>query len=130
MNSKFKLLTVAIAIATLSSVGVANASAKASPTLSIRPFSAQGCSNNVCIYLSTPSSGTVYVQGWAYNTNFVGHFVVSAPSETDTSGTQTWLGLKGNYYQVNGISAVVGTYCVTGYSSAGINEGEACESVL
>jgi hypothetical protein len=97
---------------------------------SIQPLSAQGCSGDVCIYLSTPSSGTVYVQGWAYTANFYGHFQFSAPSGTFNSATLTWLTGKGNYAQLSNVPAIVGTYSVTAWTSAGANLGTACEKVL
>lgn len=97
---------------------------------SIQPYAAQGCSGDTCMYLSSPSGGTVLVQSWAYSTNFYGYFVLSAPSGTYYSATQTWLGGKGNYALWSGIPAIVGQYCVTGYTSTGTFEGTACENVL
>jgi hypothetical protein len=81
------------------------------------------------MYLSTPSSGTVFVQGWAYTTNFFGYFQFSTPKGSFYSATQTWLGGKGNYAQVSNLPATVGTYCVTGWSG-GVSIGTACENVL
>jgi len=128
--SRMRFVVVAVLISTVTSLGIANAATPTNSSTSIRPYSAQGCSGNTCIYLSTPSSGTVFVQGWAYGTSFVGYFKLTTPTITVTSPTQTWLGSKGNYFQVSGISAVVGPYCVAGYSSGGMFEGKACESVL
>ena len=34
---------------------------------SIVPYSAQSCAGDVCMYLSTPSGGTVKVEGWPYS---------------------------------------------------------------
>lgn len=96
----------------------------------IQPYTAQGCSVDTCIYLSTPSGGTVLVVGWAYTSNFYGYFRLTAPSGTYYSATQTWLGGKGNYAQWSGIAAIVGQYCVTGYTSTGTFEGTACENVF
>lgn len=93
------------------------------------PFAAQGCSGDVCIYLSSPSGGAVYVQAWAYSSSFYGYFHLSGPNGLSTnSSTITWIGGKGNYNQWSEISAVVGQYCVTGYSY-GEEIGKACESV-
>lgn len=100
------------------------------PAALIQPYAAQGCSVDTCMYLSSPSGGTVLIQSWAYNTNFYGYFVLSAPSGTYYSATQTWLGGKGNYALWSGVPAIVGQYCVTGYTSTGTFEGTACESVL
>jgi hypothetical protein len=96
---------------------------------SIQPYTAQGFSVNTCVFLSTPSGGTVVVQGWAYSTSFYGYFRLTTPSGTFYSATQTWLGGKGNYTQWSGVSAIVGQYCVTGFTSTGINQGTACEWV-
>ncbi|HEY4898704.1 MAG TPA: hypothetical protein VIH79_03180, partial [Candidatus Nanopelagicaceae bacterium] len=97
---------------------------------SIQPYSAQSCSGNTCMFLSTPSGGAVTVQGWAYGTSFYGYFYLTAPSGTYYSPTQTWLGGKGNWAQWPGIAAIAGQYCVTGYSSTNIFEGTVCNSVL
>ncbi len=97
---------------------------------SVQPYAAQGCNVNTCMYLSTPSGGTVFVQGWAYSTSFYGYFRLTSPSGTFYSVTQTWLGGKGNYTQWSGVPAIVGPYCVTGFTSTGANEGTACENVL
>ena len=130
MKSRLKLTSAAIVLITLASLGIANASLTSSGSSSVIPFDATGCSSNICIYLSTPSSGTVYVQGWARSTSFYGALVVTTPTISATSPIQNWLGSKGNYFQVNGISAIVGQYCVAGYTSGGTFEGKACESVL
>ncbi len=96
----------------------------------IQPYAAQGCAGDTCLYLSSPSGGTVLVEAWAYSTNFYGYFVLSAPSGSYYSATQTWIGGKGNYAHWSGIPATVGQYCVTGYTSGGSLEGTACEYVL
>lgn len=97
---------------------------------SIQPYAAQGCHANTCMYLSTPSGGTVYIQGWAYDTSFYGYFRFTTPSGTFYSATQTWFGGRGNYAQVSNIPAIVGQYCVTGFTSTGSSQGTACEYVL
>ena len=94
-----------------------------------RPYSAQGCNGDVCIYLSTPSGGHVYIQAWAYSQSFYGYFHLSGPNGlSKNSSTKTWIGGKGNYYQWNGITATVGKYCITGYSY-GKNIGKPCENI-
>jgi hypothetical protein len=124
------ILTTAI----MMSVAAPSASQAVQPgtitTPSIQPYAAQGCSVNTCMYLATPSAGTVFVQGWAYNTSFYGYFRLTAPSGTYYSSTQTWLGGKGNYIQWSGVPAIVGQYCVTGFTSGGTSQGTACERVL
>lgn len=122
-------ITVALIVNVVVPSGSQAAQTSSTTTSAIRPYAAQGCSSNTCIYLSTPSGGTVIVQGWAYNTNFYGYFRITTPSGTYYSATLTWLGGKGNYAQWSGISAIVGQYCVTGFTSGGINEGTACENV-
>ena len=98
-------------------------------TALIQPYTSQGCSVNTCIYLSTPSAGTLLVEGWAYSTNFYGYFRLTTPSGTYYSVTQTWLGGKGNWAPWSSIPAKTGQYCVTGYTSTGTFEGTACENV-
>lgn len=95
----------------------------------IQPYNSQGCSVNTCIYLSTPSGGTLLVEGWAYASNFYGYFHLVEPSGTYNSPTQTWFGGKGNWTSWPSIPAITGQYCVTGYSSTGTFEGTACENV-
>lgn len=123
----------AIAVTLVLSIAVPSESQAAqtstTTTSTIQPYAAQGCSVNTCMYLSTPSGGTVFVQGWAYNTNFYGYFRLTAPSGTYYSATLTWLGGKGNYAQWSGVPAIVGQYCVSGFTSGGVSEGTACESV-
>ena len=107
----------------------APAQATTTPAAHVVPLTAQGCSGDVCIYLSSPSNGTVYVQAWAYNSSFYGYFHLSGPDGlSSNSSTITWIGGKGNYNQWSGVSAVVGQYCVTGYSY-GDDIGRACESI-
>lgn len=133
MKKLFASATV-IAVALLTSVAIPSESQAAqtntTKTPTIQPYAAQGCSGDTCIYLSTPSGGTVYVQGWAYSTDFYGYFRLTTPSGTYYSGTHTWLGGKGNWIEWSGLSAIVGQYCVTGFTSGGVSEGTACESVL
>lgn len=117
-----------LSVAVPSESQAAQTSTTTTPT--IQPYAAQGCSVNTCMYLSTPSGGTVIVQGWAYSTSFYGYFRLTAPSGTYYGATQTWLGGKGNYTQWSGVPAIVGQYCVTGFTSGGVSEGTACESVL
>ena len=108
---------------------MAPAASAATPATPDIPFSAQGCSNNVCEYLSTPSGGHVTVEGWAYKTTFYGYFHFTGPlGLSKYAGPATWLGGKGNYaYIVN--AAVVGKYCVHGYLPGGYDEGTVCFNV-
>jgi hypothetical protein len=103
--------------------------ADASVTHNVIPFSASGCTNNVCMYLSTPSGGTVYIQGWAWKHNFTGHFHLSGPGISSDSATTTWIAGGSNWNQWNGVSAVVGQYCIGGYATDGSYEGTACENI-
>lgn len=125
----------ALTIVIMMSVAAPSVAQAAQPSIttgkvSVQPYAAQGCSVNTCMYLSTPSGGTVFIQGWAYNTSFYGYFRFTTPSGTFYSATQTWLGGKENYAQVSNVLAIVGQYCVTGFTSAGSNLGTACENVL
>lgn len=96
----------------------------------IQPYQAQGCIADTCMFLSSPASGTVFVQGWANGTSFYGHFQLTSPSGTLVSATQTWLAGKGNWAQWSNIPAIVGQYCVTGFTSTQVDEGTVCNSVL
>jgi len=87
------------------------------------------------MYLSTPLNGTVYVQAWAYSSNFFGHFELKGPNKLDKNGNdQTWYTGKRNFYQWSNIPAVVGQYCVIGWTKNGngtyTKNGQPCESVL
>lgn len=94
----------------------------------INPDSAQGCSGNTCMYLSTPSGGTVYVDAWAHSTSFYGHWELVTPAGTYNSPAETWTASPSDEYQWSSLTADVGSYCVTGWSGSN-NLGTACESV-
>ena len=95
---------------------------------SVGPLSAESCGGDMCMYLSTPSGGTVYVKAWPYTFGFYGHFELVAPSGTYNSPAASYpAGLTGAY-TFNNIPAVVGPYCVTGWSGS-VNEGTVCNSV-
>lgn len=130
---KFFASATILTTAIIMSVAASSVSQAAQPgtarVSSIQPYAAQGCSLNTCMFLSTPAGGTVYVQGWAYSTNFYGYFRLTSPNGTLYSATQTWLGGKGNYTQWSGVPAIVGQYCVTGFTSGGTSQGTACEVV-
>jgi hypothetical protein len=95
----------------------------------IQPYAATGCSSNVCLYLSTPLGGTVYIQAWARSTTFSGYFKLQTPYGSFVSSTNTWLGGKGNFYQWSGLPAVVGQYCVSGYNMSQVWQGTACNNI-
>ena len=130
-----KLFASASAITLIAIMGVAISptSHAAQPTAikaaKVQPYQAQGCITNTCMFLSSPASGAVYIQGWAYSTSFYGYFQFTSPNGTMYSATQTWLGGKGNYAQWSGIPSTVGQYCVTGFTSAGVDEGTVCKNV-
>ncbi len=131
-----KLLTSALSLTMVIMISIAAPSSSQAVPLGtttatiIHPYTSQGCSANSCIYLSTPSGGTLLIEAWAHASDFYGYFRLTAPSGTYYSVTQTWVGGKGNYAQWPGITATVGQYCVTGYTSSGTFEGTACENVL
>ena len=123
-------LTIVIMMSTaVPSLAQANHTSVTTGKVTIQPYEAQGCIGDTCMFLSTPLSGTVYVQGWAFNTGFYGYFRLTAPSGTYYSATQTWLGEKGNYAQWSGVLAIVGQYCVSGFTSAGADKGTVCKNV-
>jgi hypothetical protein len=101
----------------------------ATTSTTVRPMSATGCNDNVCIYLAGNSGGTALIQAWARNSSFYGHFTLSGPSVNQSSPTQTWKGNKGNYWSTSVNNAKAGAYCVDGYTSGGSYEGGACESL-
>jgi hypothetical protein len=123
--------TILIAMLGVVSPSIAGASAISTSSASVLPPDAQGCGGDVCMYLSTPSGGTAYVQAWVLNSpGWYGYFHLTGPHNLSMySATRSWPGGKpaGGYATFN-ISAVVGTYCVTGWSGAD-NEGTACESI-
>lgn len=125
IRSSVGLLVVATFGVVLSSVAGA---APISNTGSIvQPLDAQGCAGNVCMYLSSPSDGTVYVQAWAYYDSEYGQLQLSAPSGTYNSPTQVW-DAGGPRHTFPTIPAIVGQYCVTLWDG-GVNSGTACENV-
>ncbi len=108
----------------------AAAAVQAAPpsTQPVIPLTARGCGGDVCMYLSTPSGGYVYVQAWAYDVGFHGHFHLVGPDGiTQNSPAGTWPA-GGTRYTFYTVPAIVGTYCVTGWSGT-IDEGTACEAL-
>lgn len=115
--------------------GTASGSAKPAQTTvhsdSMVLMAAQGCNGDVCMFLSTPSAGKVYVQAWAYNQTFTGHFQLTGPNGLSRNSTVgEWIGGKVNYYTFSNIPATVGKYCVTGWTTKLQNIGRPCESIL
>ncbi|MFJ2630878.1 hypothetical protein ACIO6U_02790 [Streptomyces sp. NPDC087422] len=94
----------------------------------MHPASATGCNNNTCIYVSGNAGGTVLVQAWARNSSFTGYFHITWPGGSRNSGTQTWLGSKGNYYSTSFTSGA-GSVCAQGIANGGAAQGNPCESV-
>ena len=114
------------------STGVATvagaATASTAPSV-VHPLAANGCGGNACIYLSNAENGYVYVDAWAHNATFFGHFdLTRSGTVITTSGNRTF-SAGGNDYQFNNVAAVVAQYCVVGWTSTGVFEGRACESV-
>jgi hypothetical protein len=93
-------------------------------------MSATGCNGNVCMFLSTPSGGGVYIQAWARNTSFYGNFDLVGPGGLYRHGSTQWwyAGSHPNVQQWNE-SAVVGKYCVSGWDN-GTRIGYPCLSIL
>jgi hypothetical protein len=129
-----RLIVSAVSLILIAFLGVATPSiAGATPTQVSQspggPPSSQGCGGDVCMFLSSPSGGYVYVQGWPYSTGFYGDFELTGPHGLDRfSSTQSWPAGGGTRARFNNVNAVVGQYCVTGWSGT-INEGKACESI-
>ncbi|MEU8272621.1 hypothetical protein AB0B89_36415 [Sphaerisporangium sp. NPDC049002] len=91
---------------------------------------ALGCNGNVCMYLSTPKNGTVYVEAYPQHGSFYGNFDLTGPNGLYRHGsTQTWTNGAFEPNQVwTGIPAVVGKYCVSGWDH-GQRIGLPCESI-
>lgn len=125
------LLPVGLVMAGLLSVGtpsLAGATTTANPG-SASPDSAQGCSGDTCLYLSTPSGGTVYVVGWPYDASFYGHFELAVPGGgVYNTSAQTWTPGTSDAYEWSGLTATIGQYCVTAWTGDD-NLGTACELV-
>jgi hypothetical protein len=100
------------------------------------PLSAEGCSGDACIHLSTPSGGQVTIHGCAWKSSFSGHIRISGPSGTGLpafSSTKTWNSTShyctgtDEYFSVT-VPAVVGQYCSTSFKGSSY-DGTACENV-
>ncbi|WP_424534812.1 hypothetical protein ACOZ38_32070 [Sphaerisporangium viridialbum] len=91
---------------------------------------ALGCNGNVCMYLSTPQNGTVYVQAYPQSGSFYGNFDLTGPNGLYRHGpTQWWYnGAFQPKQQWTAIPAVVGKYCVSGWDN-GKRIGLPCESI-
>jgi hypothetical protein len=124
MISQFKPI-----IGVAATVLVSAAALAAAPSASAIPTSAQRCGGDVCMYLSTPSNGTVYTRSWANTDTFVGYFHLTGPNLIRNSPHQTW-NAGGTGWLSSNIPAIVGTYCVTGYKdSDGTQVGNICLNI-
>jgi hypothetical protein len=104
------------------------APANAAPA-GVVPMSATGCNSNVCMFLSSPSNGRVYIQAWAHNSTFYGNFDLTGPNGLYRHGsTQTWYAGSHPNVQQWDEAAVVGKYCVSGWRD-GTRIGLPCETV-
>jgi hypothetical protein len=115
-------------------VGAVGVGLLASVTLPATPAfaAATGCSGlRVCMYLSTPSKGHVYIQGWADHVGTTGYMTLTGPNGLKSkSSTTYWKANKGNWEQWNNIPAVVGQYCVTLQQTDGFGSSwKACERI-
>jgi hypothetical protein len=90
----------------------------------------QACSGNTCIHLAGSSHGSAFLQAWAYESTFRGHFRLSGPGVTRNSNTQSWIEHKGNYWSTTVANARAGRYCMTAYRDNGGTLGTACQTLL
>jgi hypothetical protein len=101
------------------------------PATGVHPDTSSGCSGDACIYLTNPSSGVLYVEVWAYDSAFYGHFQITG-ADTDADGntnTQEWdAGGANNTTWAFESASPNGQVCVTAWSSSGSNLGKACET--
>ena len=124
-------LSAGAATAPVASPPTLAASATATLAIDVLPPTSSGCSGDVCIYLTNPSPGDLYVEVWAYDANFYGHFQITG-ADTDADGnttTQEWYagGANGTTWAVESASPA-GQVCATAWSSTGSNLGKACET--
>jgi hypothetical protein len=68
------------------------------------------------------------VKGWPYDVGFYGYFRLTGPDGLSKDSPTASYTAGGAGYTFTKIEAVVGKYCITGFSGT-INEGEPCESV-
>jgi hypothetical protein len=135
MSSTSLRRRAAVAVAGTAMLGLgtlaAASPASASAPQTVKPLASSGCNGDVCISLSTPSGGKVSVHGWAYNTNFYGHFELTGPNGLVKNSTQKWY-YAGGAGPTWSVAAVVGQYCMTGWEYYGghyYNIGRPCENV-
>jgi hypothetical protein len=127
-------VATALSLGGLAAAAPASASAATGPAANPKiSLHAQGCAGDVCIYLSTPSSnGYVFIQAWAYDASFDGHFEITGPGgRVNYSPNAIWPAGE-VAYQDNGIRAIVGQYCAIAWAYVGgtwHNIGRACESI-
>ena len=124
-----RLGTGAIALA-LTAAALAGAGSASAVPAAVHPAGST-CSGDVCMYLSAPSGGKLYVQGSAYTTSFRGYLRLTGPAGVPTtdSPVATWQAGGVNYYEFDNVPALSGYYCVAGYVSPGnAYEGAACRT--
>jgi hypothetical protein len=101
------------------------------PPTGVHPLTSSGCSGDACIYLTNPYSGELFVEVWAYDNNFYGHFQITG-ADTDADGntdTQEWdSGGANNTTWAFESPSPNGQVCVTAWSSTGNDLGKACET--
>ena len=129
-----RVLRVAASLAVGTLVALAPVAAQAAtshspaaPGGAVRPLSAQNCEQNTCMYLSTPSGGTVYISGWINTSGFTGWFQLTGPGFSYTSPTT--YRAPGVGVKWTSIPAVVGQYCITGDSIYSGGQGKVCENI-
>ena len=94
--------------------------------------SATGCTSlRLCMYLSTPSNGHVYVQGWADHIGTTGYMTLTGPNGLNSkSSSEYFKADKGNWWQWNNVPSVVGRYCVTLQQTDGLaSSWKVCENI-
>lgn len=121
---------VIVVLSVFSLVIGATAASAATPRTDVVPFSATGCGGDACMFLSDISSGaTVFVDAWAYNSTFFGHFDLTRNGSVIARSANITFDAGGNAWRFNNISAIVAEYCVVGWTSGGTFKGRACEAV-
>lgn len=93
---------------------------------------AEGCTDlRVCIYVSTPSNGHVYVEGWADHASMTGYMTLTGPDGLKSkSSTRYWESDRRNWAEWNNVRAVVGQYCITFQETDSFESSwKACERI-